>query len=264
VYWVWGHERALVCMNVELHTFVMCVGNLTFVFWNSVLCLFLSSSNLFLIFSLKVFISFSIPFSNSNTFCVNNLDLFPLTDSYFTNKLLTLLQLFEMTYYCFILQNTRLGALMLSNSNTRSGKWLLEDILSCTLRMYTKFDGVLSWKAIVAESISFLKDFVSPLLFYCLSPMKNIMNNSVYGEHTDKFSSYELLRHCNPQQMCVNTGTHKMKPSFNVRQVSELECCMLFEKWLEMKYTCLQIYTIRSLLERQTPPANKMPSASRR
>ncbi len=156
VYRVWGHERALGCVNVELHTFVMCVGNLTFMFCTSVLCLFLCSCNSFLIFNLIDCMFFSIPFCNSNTFCVNNWDLSALTDSYFINKLLTHQVLFEMIYSSFVLQNTRLIALMLSNSQSRcSGKWLLEDMLFCTLCMYTNFDGVISRRAIIAQSVLF-------------------------------------------------------------------------------------------------------------
>ena len=143
--WVWSVRiwRAPGWMNVEWHTFVMCVGNLTFMFCNSLLCLSLSSS--------------FFPWVSSYRFCVNNIDLSPLTDSYFGNKLLTHQLLFEMTYSSFFFfQNMRFGALMLTNSKTRcSGKWLLEDKLSCILCMYTKFDGVISRKVIIAQSISF-------------------------------------------------------------------------------------------------------------
>jgi len=89
-----------------------------------------------------------------------------------------------------------------------------------------------------------------PLVYYCLNPMKYIMNNSAYREHMAKCPSYELLPHLNPLQKCVNTGTCRIKPSFNARQISKLECFFyLFEKWLELKCTCMQIYTIRSLWE---------------
>jgi len=39
--------------------------------------------------SLTALTSFSMRLCNSKTLCVNNLDLSPLTDSYFSNKLLT-------------------------------------------------------------------------------------------------------------------------------------------------------------------------------
>ena len=88
-----------------------------------------------------------------------------------------------------------------------------------------------------------------PLLLYCLIPMKYIMKNSGYNEHMAKCPSYELLSHWTPLQKCVNTWTVRIKPRFNVPQISKLECFFLFEKWLELKYTCTQIYTIWSLWE---------------
>jgi len=61
-------------------------------------------------------------FCNSKTFCVNNLDLSPITDSYFSNKLLAHWLLFEMTYSSFLFQNTILG---MTNSKTMSsGLWI--------------------------------------------------------------------------------------------------------------------------------------------
>jgi hypothetical protein len=65
-----------------------------------------------------------------------------------------------------------------------------------------------------------------PLLFCCLIPMKYIMNNSAYTEHVAKCPSYKLLPNWNPLQKCVNTGTRtrRIKPSFNARQISKLEC----------------------------------------
>jgi len=75
------------------------------------------------------------------------------------------------------------------------------------------------------------------------------MKNSGYNEHMAKCPSYELLSHWTPLQKCVNTWTVRIKPRFNVPQISKLECFFLFEKWLELKYTYTQIYTIWSLWE---------------
>ena len=47
-----------------------------------------------------------------------------------------------------------------------------------------------------------------------------------------KCLSYELLPHWNPLQKCVNTGTRRIKPSFNALQISKPECLFLFAKWL--------------------------------
>jgi hypothetical protein len=133
-------RTALGWMNVWVgwYTFVVCVGNFTFKTCNSVLFPSLSFCKSFFIFS-------SMLSCNNKTICVNNLDLSPLTDSYFSNKLLTHQLLFEITYSIFLFQNTILG---MTNSKTlSSGMWRL-----CT---YTKFHGVISRKAIIALSISF-------------------------------------------------------------------------------------------------------------
>jgi len=62
-----------------------------------------------------------------------------------------------------------------------------------------------------------------------------------------KCPSYELLPHWNPLQKCVNMGTRRIKPNFNAREISKLECFFLFEKWLELNCTLMEIYKIRSL-----------------
>jgi len=84
-------RTALGWMNVrvEWYTRVVCVGNFTFNFSSSTLCRALSFIKSFFIFNFIDFTSFSMRFCNNKTFCVNNLDLSPLTDSYFTEKLLT-------------------------------------------------------------------------------------------------------------------------------------------------------------------------------
>jgi hypothetical protein len=58
-------------------------------FSSSDLCRALSFFKSFLIFNLIALTSFSMRSCNNKTFCVSNLDLSPLTDSYFTDKLLT-------------------------------------------------------------------------------------------------------------------------------------------------------------------------------
>jgi len=110
-------------MNIEWYTLVVCVGNLTFVFCSCILCIplsfflsvFILSLNVFIIF-FTAFTSFSMCLCNSKTFCVNSLDLSPLTGSYFSNKLLTRLLLFEITYSSFLFQNMILG---MTNSKSR-------------------------------------------------------------------------------------------------------------------------------------------------
>ena len=79
---------------------------------------------------------------NSKTFCVNNLDLSPITDSYFSNKLLAHWLLFEMTYSSFLFQNTILG---MTNSKTMSsGLWLCKicSSLKCMLFYLRNYVGV--------------------------------------------------------------------------------------------------------------------------
>ena len=91
-----------------------------------------------------------------------------------------------------------------------------------------------------------------PLVFCCLIPMKYIMNHSAYSKHMAKCPSYELLPHWNPLQKCVNTGTRRIKPSFNARQISTLECFFILN-WLELKCICMQIYKIQRLGKTDTP-----------
>ena len=87
-------RTALGWMTLYWYTFVVCLGNLTFVFRSSLLRISLSFCLSFFILPFSVFItfftafiSFCVRLCNSKTFCVNNLDLSPLTDSYFSNKL---------------------------------------------------------------------------------------------------------------------------------------------------------------------------------
>ena len=118
---------ALSWINVEWYTFVVYVVNLTFAFCSSLFCFSLSFCKVFFILSFSFFItSFSMLLCNSKIFCVNDLDLSPLTDSYLSNKLSTHLLLFEMTYSGFLFQNMILG---MTNSKTlSSGMWPLEDM----------------------------------------------------------------------------------------------------------------------------------------
>jgi len=119
-------RTALVWMDVERYTLVVCVGNLTFVFWSCFRFIFLSLIFSFFIFSFNSWTVFSIFLCNSKIFCVNNLDLSPLTDSYFSNILLPHLLLFEMAHFSFLFQNMILG---MTNIKTMcSGMWPLEDM----------------------------------------------------------------------------------------------------------------------------------------
>jgi len=119
-------RTALGWMDVEQYTLVVCVVNLTFVFCSCWRCNFLSCSFCFLILSFNSCTLFSMRLCNSKTFCVNNLDLSPLTDSYFSNILLTHLLLLEMAYSSFLFHNIILG---MTNSKTLfSGMWHLEDM----------------------------------------------------------------------------------------------------------------------------------------
>ena len=128
------HMRtALGWMNIEWYRLVVCVGNLTFVFCSCFLCISFSFFLSSFILSFNVLIafftaltSFSMCLCNSKTFCVNSLDLSPLTDSYFSNKLLTRFLLFEMTYSSFKFQNMILG--MTNSKSLSSGMWPLEDM----------------------------------------------------------------------------------------------------------------------------------------
>ena len=119
-------RTALGWMDVEWYTLVVCLENLTFLFCSCCRCIFLSFSFSFLILSFNSWTLFSMLLCNSKTFYVNNLDLSPLTDSYFSNILLTHLLLLEMAYSSFLFQNMILG---MTNSKTLfSGMWPLEDM----------------------------------------------------------------------------------------------------------------------------------------
>ena len=119
-------RKALGWMNVEWYTFFVCEVSFTFMFCSFLSCIFLSSCKFLFIFSFNVFTSFSMRLCNNKNFCVNSLDLSPLTDSYFSNKLLTHYLLFEMTFSIFLFQNT-----ILDKTNSKilsSGMWCLEDM----------------------------------------------------------------------------------------------------------------------------------------
>jgi len=140
-------STALGWMNVEWYTF--CVRGKSYLrFTQLYLRISLSFCLFFLISSFKVFTTFFtffipsfIRLCSSKTFCVNNLNLSPLTDSYFSNKLLTQL-IFEMTYSIFLFQNTIFG---MTNSKVLSSEmWLLKEMLSLSLCTYTKFQGGIS------------------------------------------------------------------------------------------------------------------------
>ena len=95
-----------------------------------------------------------------------------------------------------------------------------------------------------------------PLLFYCLIPMKYIMNNSAYSEHMAKCPSYELLPHWNPLQKCVNKGKLRIKSIFNACQISKLESFFIWKvAWIKI-YVYADIHNSKPL-GRLTPQHHK-------
>ena len=166
-------EKALGWMNVEWYTFFVCEVSFTFMFCSFLSCIFLSFCKFLFISSFNFFTFFSMRLCNNKNFCVNSLDLSPLTDSYFSNKLLTHYLLFEMTF-------------SISKYDTWHDKQqdiVFQDVMfGRYVVLHFVYVYQISWYHIPKDDHStvhiILKHPDLPLLFYCLIPMKYIVNNS--------------------------------------------------------------------------------------
>ena len=104
-----------------------------------------------------------------------------------------------------------------------------------------------------------LKHSDLPLLFYCLSPMKNIMNNSCVLWAHGKISLIWALMSLEPTAEVYEYGDTQNKTLFQCPSIFWAR--MFFVIW---KVAWIKIYMYAQPLGRLKPPDNKMPSASQR